>query len=95
MRGDLEFLRYFFHLLFIDIIFYISTPPIRKDLFRRNVWNGLISQKRLEWTYFAKAFGKELFRERVRKGLISGKRLKRTYSKTNFRRLSWARLNNL
>ena len=40
----------------------ISTPPIRKDLFRRNVWSGLISRKHLEWTYLAKAFGKELFR---------------------------------
>ena len=95
MRGDLEFWRYFFHLLFIDIIFYISAPPIRKDLFRRNVRNGFISQERLEWTYFAEAFGKELFRECVRKGFILGKRLKGTYSKTNFRRLSWARLNNL
>ena len=46
--------------------------------------NGLISWKRLKWTYFAKAFGKELFRKRVRKGLISGKLLQRPYSKTKF-----------
>ena len=70
MRGDLEFWRYFFHLLFIDIIFYISTPLIPKDLFRRNVWNGLISQKRLERNYFADASERDLLRESVWKGLI-------------------------
>ena len=44
-------------------------PPIRKDLFHGNVWNGLVSRKRLERTYFANAFGKDV--------LISQKRLER------------------
>ena len=48
----------------------ISTPSIRKDLFRRNVWNGLILQKRLEMNYFANAHGRDLFRDSVWKGLI-------------------------
>ena len=38
----------------------------------------------LEWTYFAKAFGKELFRKLDRKGLISRKRLEGPYSKIKF-----------
>ena len=49
--------------------------------------NGLISWKRLEWTYFAKAYGKEVFRKRVWKGLISRKRLGRPYSKQIFEKV--------
>ena len=44
-------------------------------------WKRLI---RLEWTYFAKAFGKELFRKHVRKGLISGRSEEGPYSKTKY-----------
>ena len=63
------------HIFLIDIfqtseIIIKSTPPIRKDLFRRKVWNGLISRKRLERNYFANACGRDLFRESVLKGLF-------------------------
>ena len=37
---------------------YKSTPPIRRDLFRRDVWNGPISRNRLERDFFQNQFSK-------------------------------------